>query len=163
MSIASELQAILDASPDNILRAEDVVEWARKHPNSDLYKAPEFMGWDMTKLAHEHLLWGARKLIVMYVTDTTGNPSVVSLRFDRPKPKGGYRSLDDVLSDKSLYGGRTLYDHMLADALKELEHIQQKYARITALKPVWTAVTKVRRKMTRRKGRGGTAERRVGT
>ena len=60
MSIKSELLSI--KGKRELLTAEEVVQWARAHPKSKLYQAPEFCGWDIRKSAYEHWLWAARRL-----------------------------------------------------------------------------------------------------
>ena len=154
MSIQDELQALLDASDDDFLQARTVVEWAKSHPTSALYNAPEFMGWDLNKLAYEHLLHGARKLIEIHLIRIDGTPRVVSLTLDRHRPGGGYRRLDDVLANKRLH------DILLHDALTELERVQFKYTMLKELKGTWEEVEKVRRRAERRAKKGG-AERRA--
>ncbi len=144
MSIASEIEALKDK--DGLVTAERVVDWARKHPRSALYRAPEFCGWDEGKLAAEHLLWAARRLIALNITYADGTRKTVSLSIDRSRAGGGYRDVDDVLRDQ------TLHELMLRDALRELERMEVRYARITALQPVWRAASSVRRGA--RKGRG---------
>lgn len=138
MSIKSELMQI--KGKRDLLTAEDVVSWARAHPKSALHKAPEFCGWDLKKSAYEHWIWGARRLIGLHITYQDGTRKLVSLSLDRSRPGGGYRDVDDVLRDQSLYS------IMLADALAELRRIEAKYDRLTQLKPVWSAAAKVRRK-----------------
>jgi hypothetical protein len=146
MTIQSELLALKDKR--ELLTAEDVVDWARAHPRSALYKAPEFCGWDPKKSAHEHWLWGARKLMAIHVVYEDGGRRLVSLSLDRSREGGGYRDINDVLRDESLH------EIMLQDALRELQRMEEKYQRLKALKPIWTAAAKVRRRKAGKAGRG---------
>lgn len=143
MTIASEIEALQDK--DGLVTAERVVEWARSHPKSALYKAPEFCGWDERKLAYEHMLWAARRLIALHITYEDGTRKFVSLSVDREREGGGYRDVDDVLRNQ------TLHEIMLADALRELQRVEKRYEQVTELKPIWRAVASIRN----RKGRKG--------
>jgi hypothetical protein len=141
VSIESELLII--KGNNEMLTAEAVVEWARKHPESALYKAPEFHGWDVNKSAYEHWLWGARRLIAIHVVYEDGQRKFISLSLDRTKEHGGYRDIDDVLRDKSLH------DIMLADALRELDRVQARYERLKELTPIWREAANLRRRNSR--------------
>ena len=143
MTIASELLAIQQANPDNILHASDAVAWARANPGSALHKAIE---WNDERAADEFRLVQVRRLIQLHIVAEDGTPKLVSLSFDRENG-GGYRSISDVVKVPDLR------EVMLLDALRELERVQKKYARIEALAAVWTATEAVRIK-SRRKGRG---------
>ncbi len=142
MTIESELNEI--RGDDELLTAEQVVAWARAHPKSALYHAPEFQGWDSKKAAYQHWLWAARKLIAIHVTYADGSRKLVSLSIDRTRDKGGYRDIDDVLRDQGLH------EIMLADALGELGRIEAKYERLMQLRPIWRAAAKVRQKATKK-------------
>jgi hypothetical protein len=147
MSIESELLAIKGS--DEFLIAEDVVEWARANPNSDLHESLE---WDDRAAAAEYRLHQVRRLIAIHVTYGDGSRKFVSLSIDRTRDRGGYRDIDDVLQDQ------TLHEVMLADALRELERVQARYNQLLALTPVWQAAAQVRRRARgRRQQRGGGA------
>lgn len=145
MSIQQELIEI--KGNRDILTAEDVVEWARSHPDSELHNAPEFCGWNLKKSAYEHWLWAARRLIALNITYEDGTRKFVSLSIDRTRDGGGYRDVDDVLREKGLH------EIMMADALRELERVQAKYDRLTKLQPVWAEVEKIRKSQPKRKER----------
>jgi hypothetical protein len=136
MTIATELRELKKGR--ELLTAEHVVDWARSHTKSALHKAPVFCGWDQRKAAYQHWLAGARMLMAIHVTYATGQRQLVSLSLDRTRPGGGYRDVDEVLTDKSLT------EIMLEDALRELHRIQAKYERVAALKPVWKEVKKIK-------------------
>lgn len=139
MSIKDEL--ILIKGNKELLLAEDVVDWARSHPDSDLYKAPEFCKWDIEKLAHEQLLLAARRIIALNITYEGGERKFVSLSIDRTNRQGGgYRSIDDVVRSQDLM------KVLLADALNDLQRMEARYQHIKELKPVWSQAEKVRRR-----------------
>ncbi len=140
MSIETELVTIKGSK--ELLTAEEVVDWASKHPKSKLYRQFE---WNNSKAAAEYRVWQARRIIALNITYADGNRRFVSLSLDRTNEGGGYRDIDEVLQSQSLH------EIMLADALRELERIRQHYDVLQQLKPVWSAVAKVR-KSKRRKG-----------
>jgi hypothetical protein len=140
MSIQTELLAI--KQDQELLTAEEVVEWAQAHPRSDLHKQFE---WDDTKAASEYRLWQARRVIALNVTEGDGTRKFVSLSVDRSREGGGYRDIDDVLRNKSLY------DIMMDDALRELERVQEKYDDLKELEPLWKEVARVRRQQGKEK------------
>ena len=115
MTIKSEIEALRS---DGLIVAEVVVDWAARHPKSDLHPAFE---WNDGVAAREHRLWQARRLIAIHVRSEDGTPEVISLRFDRGKPGGGYRSMSDVLAD------RDLRKMALDEAIADLEHWQQRH------------------------------------
>jgi hypothetical protein len=131
--IQKELMAI--KGDNELLLAEDVVSWARKHKSSALHGQFE---WDQRRAAHAHWLDTARRLIAIHVVYADGQRSLVSLSIDRARPKGGYRDVDDVRNTQSLY------EVMLDDALRELKRMEEKYGHIKALAPVWGTAEKVR-------------------
>lgn len=129
----------------DLLTAEEVVDWARKHPKSALHRAPEFHGWDVKKCAYEQWKEAARRLIAIHIVYADGERRFVSLTLDRSRPGGGYRDIDEVVKD------RALMDIMLEDALRDFQRMESKYNRVSALKPVWQTVAKIRKG---RKGKG---------
>jgi hypothetical protein len=144
VSIESELLQI--KGDKEMLIVEDAHEWAKSHPTSDLHKQLE---WDDNKAGYEYRLWQIRRLVALHITYENGDRKFVSLVPDRSRSGGGYRDVDDVLRD------RMLHEIMLADALRELERVQKQYDRLKQLKPVWREVSKVRRRQTKGKGKGG--------
>lgn len=143
MSIESELLALKDKN--GLIQPERVVAWALKHRDSAIYNAPEFLGWKEDKQAEAYRLWVARKLIAIHVVYETGQRRLVSLSLDRTRPGGGYRDVDDVLRDRSLY------DIMLNDALTELDRMQAKYDRLLELKPIWRERDAIRSSKSKKK------------
>jgi hypothetical protein len=142
MSIQTELVAL---KKDGLLVAERVHEWAEAHPESDVHKALE---WDNEAAAYEHRLWQIRRLIAVHVTYEGGERKFISLSIDRSKDGGGYRDLDDVIKDRSLYA------IALKDALQELQRLQERYEHLKELRPVWSAVKKIKTRTTA-KTKGG--------
>lgn len=135
MSIEAELLKI--KGNKELLAAEEVVDWARTHTDSQLHKRLE---WNDQKAGHEYRIWQARQLIALHITYASGERKFVSLTLDRSRERGGYRDLDDVLRNQSLY------EIMLTDALNDLLRVEKKYERLKELKPVWAAVRKIRSK-----------------
>lgn len=140
MSIESELIAI--KGKKELLTAEEVVAWASKHPKSKLHKQFE---WDDGKAAQEYRLWQARRVIAIGLVYPDGTRKFYSLSVDRSNVGGGFRDVGDILKSKDLH------DVLLADALREFDRIRQRYEVLKTLKPVWSAVERVR-KSKRQKG-----------
>lgn len=133
MTVKDELVEIQGRK--SLLKAEDVLEWAEKHPQSEIYAQLE---WDDVKAGHEYRLWQVRRIIALNITYEDGSRKMVSLTIDRPEPGGGYRDIDDVLRSKQLY------EIMMKDALAELDRIERKYEALKQLKPVWAVVARIK-------------------
>src|SRR5215467_4024901 len=143
MTIRNELVALRDS--DGLIRAEVALEWAEANPRSALHKALE---WDNEAAAYEHRLTQVRRLIVLNIRDEGGRPAVVSLSIDRVQG-GGYRLFEDIQHVE------TMRAVLLADALKELERLRQKYQFLTELVEVWRAADAAAAAAARgRRGRG---------
>jgi hypothetical protein len=138
MSIRSELLALKKA--DGRFVAEEAVTWAERNKSSKLYGALE---WDDSVAGHHYRVWQMRNLITLHIVDPeTGEPEVISLTIDRVNGDGGgYRLISDILLVPSMRAT------MLADALEELERIQQKYHRLNQLAGVFKAIDRVKNKL----------------
>jgi hypothetical protein len=134
MSIESELLQI--KGNKEFLIPEEAVTWAEKHPKSALHKS---LQWDDARAGHEYRVWQVRRLIAIHITYEGGERKLVSLKIDRSSP-GGYRHMDQIMAREDLW------QHMLDDALAELNRVRAKYEALKALKPVWAAVSAVSRK-----------------
>ena len=145
--IKQELEYISDQN-NGVLRPIDVIEYA-KDENTALHNCFE---WDDSKAAHEHRLWQARQVIRVHVTVLPGSNdpvrAYVSLKTDRYASGGGYRTISAVLQDKNMR------DQMLREALEEFSVYEDKYNRLSELKPIFNAAKKVRQKENMKKGRG---------
>jgi len=141
MTIQSELLAI--KGDDDLLLPKDIVDWARKHPHSDLYKQFE---WDNKKAAEEYRIWQARRIVAMHLTYEEGERQFISLRWDRASD-GGYRDLEDVKNAPDLM------EHALADALDDLRRVEQRYHFLQQLAPVWKATKEVTKRSKKRSKR----------
>ena len=123
------------------LNAEDVYEYAKKHPESCLHDRFE---WDKDKAAHEYNLNLAMKIIQEYRWryTTTENEVVqtrkwVSLNDDRIDG-GGYRDIQDVLSSK------VMRRKLLQEAIQSLEMWRTRFIVLEKeLKPVFDAMKKL--------------------
>jgi hypothetical protein len=129
------VQAELAALKSNgVIRPADVVEHAR-NPESAMHG---WFEWDDTEAAAQYRLEQARRLLRVYVTvkaaDTTPLRTFVSLSTDREQKGGGYREMQDVMSDEQLRA------QLLADAFKELRAAQTKYRGLQQLSGVWEAL-----------------------
>jgi hypothetical protein len=126
------------AKRDGTLQAEAVVAFA-KNKRTALHSAFE---WDDRKASHEYRLIQARKLIVSVTILMDGNPepvqAFVSLKEDRQKVGGGYRSTARVLTNRELRAA------LLEQALQEFEHFRRKYQDLQELASVFAAADRVR-------------------
>jgi hypothetical protein len=137
MTLATELQAILDNDPDDILHAEVAHDWARDHPESFLHRALE---WDDQKAGYEYRLGQIRHLIKIHIRDERGEPAVISLRQDRVAG-GGYRRMADVVETPNLR------QMALQEAIADLRRVQRRYEHLQELSAVWTAVDTAERRV----------------
>ena len=137
--IQKELTAIAAAN-NGVLMPPQVWQWAQANPDSELHGEFE---WDEHEAAKQAWTQRARDLIrvhvryeeVSQVAEKVGVREWVSLPSDR-QHGGGYRSMDDVLTNADLMA------EMLTDCLRELERLQRKYGHLEALRDVWDAIGK---------------------
>jgi hypothetical protein len=137
MSLESELLALKNA--DGLIVAERAEAWAASHPKSDLAKQLE---WDNSKAGRMYRINQIRQIIIsLEITMGPTTRRFYSLSIDRHNAMGGgYRDIEEIIRSK------TLYDILLADALNDLRHMQEKYERLTELKPLWKEVDKIKKK-----------------
>jgi hypothetical protein len=133
--------ALLALKRRGTITPERVVEAARD-PKSPLHSR---FTWENDEAAHQWRLQQARQLIrvcVSVVPGTNVNERVfVSLSRDSQKEGGGYRVTADVLSDAELRA------ELLSEALKELDAFKHKYARLSELSLVFSAIAKTNKKL----------------
>lgn len=134
--IEEELKEILAASPDGLLHAEDVVEYAHENKNSALNsKFP----WDDEVAARLKRLDIARGIIRVYrIVVSEAKPesfrAYVSLSTDRTRG-GGYRAAMDVLSSEEMR--KTL----AADFYKVMRNAMRKFDSLREFMPeVFTTI-----------------------
>lgn len=128
MSIRDEIEAL--TRKDGLIHAEDIVNWARTHPESELHKR---FPWDVEQAAYLHWLSVARRLIQVYVVDTRGDRTTFSLVTDRVSG-GGYRDSQQVLDN-------TEFRRQAAEqALVEVRHWRERNAAISELDAIFTAI-----------------------
>jgi hypothetical protein len=130
MTVESELNALRDADPGNMLYPERIVEWAEAHPTSDLYQKFE---WNDGVAAKKYRLWQCRQLVKVHIIDVRGDPVMISLQVDR-KAGGGYRTIVDVIAQPDLK------EMALVEALAALRVMQRRYQQLHELDAVWSAV-----------------------
>lgn len=107
-----ELRQIEKSSEDHKLHPEAIVDWARKHPKSEVYGwFDRGHAWDPAFAHEQYLLIEARRLIRLYVEvipAPKGQP--VNLEpvpiYVNPNPSrtsGGYQRIETVLDDPALH------------------------------------------------------------
>jgi hypothetical protein len=128
VSLRGELEQLV--SPDGLLHPRTVVEWARSHPESELYR--QFQ-WDVEKAAWAYWLHQARQLIIIHVRDDFGQRTVFSLVSDQ-RHGGGYRDMETVLST----------DEMRAEAIQQaFDELRRWRDRFTHLRPELSPIFRV--------------------
>jgi hypothetical protein len=131
--VAKELLAL---ERNGLIRAREAVEWARRHPRSELHAALE---WDDSTAAEQYRIQQVRSLIAIFIEPTHQTRQFVSLSIDRVEG-GGYRRIESVMNTP------TLRQTLLEDALHDLERAKEKYQMLEELDRVWAAVAQVRPK-----------------
>lgn len=149
--IREELEQLRENN-DGQLNPEQVVDFARRNRRSALHDEFE---WDDTEAAHQFRLEQARRIIRLNINvletpngDVTV-PMYVSLVSDR-RNGGGYRTLESVMSSEELR------EQLLRQALDEFQRVRRKYQTLQELTPVFTALDRVARRVTRNRAATGT-------
>ena len=132
-AVKIELERIREAN-DGLLRATDIVAFARKNKKSALHEEFE---WDNGKAAEKYRMQQARGIIRIHLTVLKAVPiktrAYVSLAQDRQTAGGGYRAIEDALSDDEMRA------QMLGDAIGHLSSWRRKYAALNELCQVFAA------------------------
>lgn len=144
-SIRDELERIRE-SHDGILRPEDVVAYAAD-PTTALHR--QFQ-WDDSEAANAYRLWQARCVIHRVTVTFAQRPDTpirayVSLDRDRNQVGGGYRSTDEVLRSQDLR------EELLSQAMRDLAVWQRKYHQVSELAPIFAAITRSEKRLSRPK------------
>lgn len=132
----------LQKEHNGLLQVETIVEWAERHPDSQLHKSLE---WDNERAGHDWRCQQVRRLIAIHVTSVDHVREMVSLSIDRHHEGGGYRLIADVMATSNMR------QVLLQDALAELDRVKKKYESLTELAKVWDEATKVKQKQASRK------------
>lgn len=138
--VSAEMRNIL-SSNNGVLTAEKVLE-AAENTHSPLH---QYFEWDDSAAAQKYRLIQARMMIrvVVQYEQSPNNGGYIkvrqfrSLSSDRQRDGGGYRMLNDVLSDEEMKV------RLLADAKKEMQVFQKKYREIEALAGVISAMQSI--------------------
>lgn len=144
-AVVAELKRIAEENGGQ-LRPADVVDAARPL-ESPLHSRFE---WDDNEAAQRYRLWQARQLIAVTVEYIgSGKEAIlsrvfVSLTSDR-RDAAGYRTIESVMTDKDSRS------ELLADAMKEMETFQKKYAELKELATVFAEMRKVKQRRSNRR------------
>lgn len=127
-----------------VLLAEEVVKHARKK-SSPIHK---HFNWDDSEAAELWRIRQARELIrvaVEYIGESKQPIRVfVSLKPDREKNGGGYRSMVTVMNDDQMR------EQFLSDALEDMEIFRDKYKSLKELAEVFAAMQRTEIRLTRK-------------
>jgi hypothetical protein len=125
---------------------------AARDPGNPLHAQFE---WDDSKAAESYRLWQARRLLatiqVFDVRTESPRPAYISLMNDRILPEGGYRLLDDVLSNTELRR------QAVETALADLKALKFRYDHIRELSTVWAEVDRIEKRHVRKKQKAAKA------
>ena len=141
MTIKDQLHQELEVirvDHDGVIRASDVLDWARQNPDSALHQQFE---WADTVAAEKFRLSQARSIIRLVVTvphrEAVRSRAYVSLPQDRMNTGGGYRAIRDVMSNEELRA------QLLQQALNELASFRRKYADLSELSILFAQADKL--------------------
>jgi hypothetical protein len=147
MSLQDEL-AIIKGDAD-IVRVEDIEQWAREHRDSDWHRRLE---WNDTVGALNWRHQQIRVILITHFRDEKQNVrQMISLTIDRVQPGGGYRSMESIMRAPNL---RAI---MLQDCLNDLARVKAKYEHLQEYAQVWDSIEQADRATAskrRRSGRG---------
>lgn len=144
VAIREVLDKIAEQDEQGTLRPEAIVEAARD-PKSPLHRC---FTWNDEDAAYAWQLHEARVLIRTYkvVIDQAPIPiktrAYVSLKSARVAGTG-YTPIRRVLSEPELHA------ELLRNALEDLEGMERRYGHLRELKPIFTALRRVRRRVPR--------------
>lgn len=97
--VHKELEKLKQASPDGIAKPDDIVDYAKAHPRSEMHK---LFNWDEAEAARAHWLHIARSIVrsirIVY-SDDAPEPMRV---YVRPTDAGGYKRLDEIVSPNEI-------------------------------------------------------------
>lgn len=136
--IQEELEQILKADPQEMLRAEAVVEFARDNIGSALHSKFPWDDADAARLKRLDIARGIIRIYRIVVDEKKPEPfrAYVSLTTDRVKG-GGYRPAMSVLNHEEHR------KQLLADAYKVMSGFMKKYGTLTELAEVFAAIDRV--------------------
>ncbi len=147
-AIVAELKTLAEKN-QGLLMPEDVVEAARNE-DSPLHNRFE---WDDGEAAERYRLWQARLLInvsVQYVDNGKHRqiPTKVFVHLSTDQKSGGYRQFVDVMASP------VQREQLLMDSLAIMRSFQEKYKRLSELKPVIRVMREARVKINKSLRRG---------
>jgi len=136
--VFQELEEVRGNNIHGILKAEDVVEYARSHTGSALHSK---FSWDDEEAAQQWRLNVARGIIRSYVAIISeARPerfrAYVSLTTDRSHKGGGYRVAATVLNDAEMR------KQLKADANLAMKRFMTKFNAVEELTEVFAAMEK---------------------
>ena len=131
MSIRDELLALRD--DERLIHVDTVIIWASEHRNSDVAQAIE---WDDLRAAASWRRDQVRQLIQIHIVDVDHKRLTISLVRDRGQG-GGYRNIDDVLSNMEMRRAALL------DAVSEFERLSARHDHFSELEPIFATIQEV--------------------
>ena len=122
--VYSDLEMIAEKTPQN------VVDYAERHPNSELYKC---FTWDNTKAANEWRKHEARQVMRLLVFEDTENKEPTKIRVLQ-------KSVDAYQPVKLIVRDQDEYKALLERAYAELQAFKERYKNLIELEAVLEAI-----------------------
>lgn len=134
--VANEMQSIGYANGNDEFTPQELVNYARKNPNSELHKCFE---WDDTIAAEKYRVSQARDVIRylrITIPNEEGNLEKTNVRLfvSTNNHDNNYKATEIVFQNK------TEYDKLLAEAMSELQAFKQKYKGIKELSKIFALI-----------------------
>ena len=139
MSLKSELQIIKGRKAK--VTVGEIHDWAQDHTDSEWHQRLE---WDDKIAGRSWRIWQIRYLLTIQIDKESNVREFVSLSIDR-QAGGGYRFTNEIMEHV------TLQEILLADALKELQRLREKYGHIRDLIRVWSEIDRIDAKHKRKR------------
>lgn len=134
--VARELESIGINSAGDEAKPQDIVDYARSNPESELHKC---FTWDDSEAAEKWRRQEARIIVanIVYSDEQEENEKPVKVRWAlRTDTTGGYKQTVAIMRNDDEY------EKLLLMARNELKNFERKYATLSdsALKPVFAAI-----------------------
>lgn len=134
--VANEMYSIGKTNGNDEFTPQELVNYARSNPNSELHKCFE---WNDTVAAEKYRISQARDVIRylrITVPDEEGNTEKTNVRLfvSTNNRDNNYKATEIVFQNK------TEYDKLLAEAMAELKAFKQKYKGIKELGKIFALI-----------------------
>ena len=140
--VGVELEEIQNNNINKQLLPPDVVEYAKSHTDSELYKGFE---WDKEKASYEYWLIQARQIIynirvvkLEHNSEPSKSYSIKVMPYVHVPGEKGYQATSVVVQNKDSY------EKLKQKAYNDLLYWQEKYSMITELEDIFKAIKELK-------------------